>query len=275
MSKVIPAKSKTFLIGEYCVLFGGSAIILATNPEFKLIVQEIEKETTISGVSKESPAFLFYIKHKDVFRNLTIEFIDPYKGSGGLGASSAQFTTLYKLYLSLTHCNFDVNLCLKDYKYFAEKASGSDCISQYYNQHTYFNSKNNTIENLGWNFENIDFAIFKTNFKTATHQHLSQLKPNFNISKLNIYVENVKQSFANKDSDCLISSVNLFYSSLNEFGLALDKTNALVEKIMDTEGVLAAKGCGAMCSDTILVIFDKNKKQNILATAKGLELIII
>lgn len=275
MHKIIAAKSKTFLIGEYCVLFGGSAIILTTIPEFKLVIKTNEKESKITGISEQSPAFSFYIKYKNVFKNLDIEFIDPYKESGGLGASSAQFTTLYKLYLALTHCNLEINSFLKEYKYFAGKASGADCVSQIYNHHIYFDSKNSTAENLEWNFENIDFAIFRTNFKTATHLHLSQLDNNLNVSELKIYVENAKQSFTNKDSDCLISNVNLFFSSLKELGLVLDKTNELVKVFMNTKGVFAAKGCGAMCSDTILVIFDIKNKLNVLETAKRLSLIII
>ncbi len=275
MHKIITAKSKTFLIGEYCVLFGGSSIILTTKPEFKLVIKTNKRESKITGISEQSPAFLFYIKYKNVFKNLNIEFIDPYKGSGGLGASSAQFTTLYKLYLSLTQRNLEINSFLKEYKHFAGKASGADCVSQIYNHHIYFNSKNNITKNLEWNFKNIDFAIFKTNFKTTTHLHLSQLDDNLNISELNIYVENAKQSFVNKDSDCLISNVNLFFSSLKELGLVLDKTNELIKIFMNLKGVFAAKGCGAMCSDTILIIFDTKNKLNVLETAKKLALTII
>jgi roadblock/LC7 domain-containing protein len=34
-----------------------------------------------------------------------------------------------------------------------------------------------------------------------------------------------------------------------------------VEKIMQIDGVVAAKGCGAMCLDTILVIYRKDRSE--------------
>jgi len=262
MQQVITAKSKTFLIGEYCILFGGSAIVLTTSPEFELIVKENEEK--IVGINENSPAFSFYVKHKNVFKNLSIEFIDPHKGSGGLGASSAQFTMLYKLFLSLSRGNLEINSFLAEYKSLAGRASGADCVSQIYNHHVYFNSQNNAVENIEWNFKDIDFAIFKTGLKTSTHLHLSQLSNVIDVSELSEYVENARLAFINKDSNCLVSSVNSFFSSLKKLGFTLDQINKIVENFLKTEGVLAAKGCGAMCSDTILIIFNPEHKANLL-----------
>ncbi|MDR1561005.1 MAG: hypothetical protein LBS23_01475, partial [Holosporaceae bacterium] len=59
-STILSAKCKTFLVGEYSVLFGGSAVLLATNPQFKLQITKNEKSLLV-GVPEESPAFLFYM----------------------------------------------------------------------------------------------------------------------------------------------------------------------------------------------------------------------
>lgn len=275
MCKMITANSKTFLIGEYCVLFGGGAIVITTPPEFKLTVKKNE-ESRIIGINEKSPAFSFYTKHKSIFKDLSIEFIDPHSESGGFGASSAQFTMLYKLFLSLMHCDLKIKSFLEEYKYFAGKASGADCISQIYNHHViHFNSENNLVTNLEWNFDAIDFLIFKTGFKTSTHIHLSQLNENLDISELNIHVENAKLSFVKKDNANLISSVNSFFSSLKKFGFVLENTSELVKSFINIDGVFAAKGCGAMCSDAILVIFDANNKSNVIEEAKKLKLTLI
>ena len=58
MQALFSAGSKTFLVGEYSVLFGGSAVVLVTPPRFELRVKS--GETNLVGVEKDSPAGLFY-----------------------------------------------------------------------------------------------------------------------------------------------------------------------------------------------------------------------
>ena len=49
---ILSAGSKTFLVGEYSVLFGGSAVVLLTPPLFKLQVVEKYTELTVKEKGK-------------------------------------------------------------------------------------------------------------------------------------------------------------------------------------------------------------------------------
>ncbi|MDR2724163.1 MAG: hypothetical protein LBB25_03095 [Holosporaceae bacterium] len=256
--------SKTFLVGEYSVLFGGSAIILVTLPEFKL--QVTKGKTNLKGIDQESPAYCFYELHD--FCNFSMEFVDPHKKSGGFGASSAQFVMLYQLCLKLTHRRFDINLFLREYQDLSQKKnsikpSGADCIAQYYNHHIFFNAQTNVVEKLEWKFPQLDFIILKTKHKVVTHLHLEKLVP-FDIEKLQNLTLNVKKSFLNNDEELLIKSVQGFFDSLKKYNLVIDQNIEAVDKLLRIDGIKAAKGCGAMGADTIIVIFEKRKKNTLL-----------
>lgn len=276
---IIDAKSKTFLVGEYCVTCGGSAIVLCTDPKFRLRIKS-NKNTQLRGIKEGSPAFAFYMENRQFFKNLFIKFIDPYKKTGGFGASSAQFATLYKLRSNIIGENNDINVSkfLDEYRSIAGKGqnikpSGADCLAQFQNNHIYFNSNANKIENLQWNFKDIDFLIFKTGNKVATHEHLRKLSPDFicaNSDHLNQIVERVRKAWIQIDSENFVNNIMDFSASLNNLGLVCDKTQKLVSKILKIEGVLAAKGCGAMASDTIIIIFEKKMRNKVINAMRNI-----
>lgn len=274
---IISAKSKTFLVGEYCVACGGGAILLCTKPDFKLRVKR-SKNAQIRGIDPRTPAFAFYLKNKHIFNNLFIKFIDPYKGMGGFGASSAQFSMLYRLRNRLVGINgVNYSEFLDEYrliagKELAVKPSGADCLAQIQNNHIYFDG-NSKIENLKWDFNNIDFLIFRTGYKTPTHEHLRKLSVDF-ISKycerLAWVVEGVKESWTQNNSVQFGKKIMDFFYLLNELGVVREETKELVSKIIKIDGVLAAKGCGAMASDTIVVIFAKALRDKVVNAIKNI-----
>lgn len=275
---IIEAKSKTFLVGEYCVTCGGSAIVLCTNPKFQLRIKS-SKNTQLRGIKEGSPAFTFYMENRRVFENLFIKFIDPYKSAGGFGASSAQFVTLYKLRNKMVGVNdIDIPKFLDEYRAIAGKnqkikPSGADCLAQFQNDHIYFDSDTNKIENLQWNFKDIDFFIVKTGSKLATHEHLRKLSPDFihaNSNRLTQIVENVKNAWLKCDSKNFVSGIADFYASLNDLGLVYEKTQRLVSKILQIDGVLAAKGCGAMGADTIIIVFENKLRDSVKRNIKSI-----
>ncbi|MDR1982734.1 MAG: hypothetical protein LBQ08_02980 [Holosporaceae bacterium] len=260
---IISAGSKTFLVGEYAVLFGGSAIILVTSPSFKLKTKK--GKTNLVGIKENSPAHRFYASHD--FSNLSIEFYDPHGECGGLGASSAQFAMLYKLYLKLTRQKFDENLFISEYRRNSWSnvgipPSGADCIAQYFDHHIIFDAKLNSAKKLVWNFPGLDFAVFKTDRKVNTHLHLQELG-SIDVKKLQDMSLNVEKSFRHSDGELLIRSVQDFFSLLQEKNLVIDQTIKTVDELLKIEGVKAAKGCGALCADTILVIFEKQKRDTL------------
>jgi mevalonate kinase len=257
------AGSKTFLVGEYSVLYGGCAVVLITPPAFEL--RAAVGETSLLGIEKESPAFRFYESHD--FADLAIEFIDPHNGSGGFGASSAQFVMLYQLYLQLTKRQFDIDLFLNEYKALSECSgrvvpSGADCIAQYFNHHIFFDSQTNNVEKLNWEFPHLDFAIFKTKHKIATHLHLKELRY-MDIAKLQRPILNVKKSFLDNNEQLLIKNTQDFFNFLKDDNLIIDQNIKTVAKLFQIDGVKVAKGCGACGADTILVIFEKQKSRTL------------
>jgi mevalonate kinase len=274
-SDVFYAGSKTFLAGEYSVLFGGSAVVLVTPPEFQL---QVEKgKTNLTGIDRESPACLFYRSHD--FSDLSIKFCDPHGGSGGFGASSGQFTMLYKLYLRLTGQKFSIDSFLGEYKKclpfsVGVAPSGADCLSQYFNRHIFFNSLNRSVEPVDWNFPRLDFFVFKTGRKTLTHVHLRELSP-MDVGELENSVLNLKKSFGNGDEELLIASLGIFFNLLKERKLVLDQTVEIVDRLLKIKGVRSAKGCGALGADSVIVIFEKSAKDVLLREAEALHLSVV
>jgi mevalonate kinase len=265
---IFSAKSKTFLVGEYAVLFGGRAILLATDPEFQLVVSRIDsREAILTGMAESSPGFLFFRKYRRVFDHLEIKFLDPYDGGGGFGASSAQYVLLYRLYSHLTGKPIQLEAFLDEYRYFAGGGrvipSGADCVLQLHNRHIYFDSRNYYVEPLNWNFPDIEFAIFRTNTKVPTHDCLQNL-PTIDVSDLNSYVDDAKKSFLLENAETLCKSVINFSRAIVGKNLATKEIGSAIDLLLCTNGVLAAKGCGAMLADTIVVIFQKKKKKIVL-----------
>ena len=94
MNLMIKIPSKTFLMGEYLALIGGPCLLLNTAPFFCLQVNDAER--LAYNFSDHSPAGKL-IKSKQL-GGLHLNFIDPHDEQGGLGASSAQFLSIYTLF---------------------------------------------------------------------------------------------------------------------------------------------------------------------------------
>jgi hypothetical protein len=149
------------------------------------------------------------------------------------------------------------------------QASGADCVMQYHNRHIYFNSKTNCVTKIAWKFQDVGYAIFKTGFKIATHLHLRELS-RINISGLEECTLNVKQCFAALDSRLLVKNIQKFFDILKEMKLVYTPILDIVDKLLKIDGILAAKGCGAMSADTILVIYDNKLQNSALTGVKNL-----
>jgi mevalonate kinase len=280
-SVIFSAKSKTFLVGEYSVLFGGSAILLLTAPEFQLATEKSTKSGESPAWLEECPpAYGFYAMHENVFRNFHLEFTDPFRGTGGFGASSAKFVLLYRMYLHLTGNEFHLDPFLAQYRSLSEgkdtgpQPSGADCVAQLQGCHTFFDAGRRRLGKIDWNFPNVDFAIFKTGLKVATHQHLRHV-PTLDISRLEECTANVRRGFFELDGDLLARNVQDFFNTLREMRLVLPATSDFVDKFLEVDGVLAAKGCGALSADAILVIFRKGMRDKVNDVGRRLRLAII
>lgn len=263
----IPAK--TFLLGEYAALFGGPAILLTTTPCFEFSLAPTMDWQTIHP---QSPAALWW-QHRH--RQDGFDFVDPYQGLGGMGASSAQFLAAF-LTTNFNPSNaLNYEALLQAYWQCAWsgkglRPSGYDVLAQTAEQCVFI--ADHCIQNTHpWPFNDIDFVLIHTGKKLATHQHLNTLLISKQIEHLATIVHQGQQSFLKQDSALLIEAINQYYQALTQMHFVAEHTQQLIEQFSKHPNVLAAKGCGAMGADIILLLVKREKqvKVDTLAREKG------
>lgn len=248
----IPAK--TFLLGEYAAIAGEPAILLTTTPSFEMSVTEKEQE---NGVHKDSPAGQWWAHHR--ISNNHLHWVDPYHGKGGLGASSAQFLGAYLASCHLLQIRPGYSALLEAYyqcTWSGEglRPSGYDILAQTQNRCVYVHRQQKKIQSFDWGFEDIGFILLHTGQKLATHCHLKNSALDYPLSPLVATVERAKQAFEQTNSEELIVSVNSYQQQLEHLGLVAAHSKEFVKAFKIQDEVLAAKGCGALGSDVILLI---------------------
>jgi len=228
----ISCPSKTFLVGEYAVISGGPALLLATPPNFSWDIEG---------------------------------FFDPYDSLGGFGASGAEFVVQAKK-LGIV----DVWKVLDSYKKKGLSGSGADVVSQWMGGLVYFYAKEHIIQNISWPFENLCVGLIHTGYKLKTHEHLEKLSLT-DFSSLEKIVISCYESIRNKSQELFLKAVRDYSQELNNLGLVAESTKILLNKLSENKIILASKGCGAMGADVILVIIEKQHKdkfEEFCSTAK-------
>ncbi len=257
--------SKTFLLGEYLILGGGPALLVATAPRFSLKVSDSPENQ--KSFHPESPAGLLLQKYPE--RNLKFEFIDPHQSSGGLGASSAQFA----LVQAFSDPGMDLQKIYQSYRLLSvnqdrfDRPSGGDVVAQVNGGLTYFHPLQNRVEKAEWQFDDLDFSLFKTSQKLATHEHLKETRDRlvqFQKSDLlkpaQTAVDQALSSLKNRDAAAFVGAFRSFAAVLNELRFVSDLTKDLLTELKSRPEVLAAKGCGAMGADVICVLHKPQDK---------------
>lgn len=180
---------KTFLLGEYLALVGEPAVLLTNLPKFKItITAQASRQDCIHPFHIDSPAGKFIQKYKKIFNQQEIRFFDPYSGSGGFGASTAQFLAVYafvkKWEINKVEFNEDEirNLhseylnCSYDKRVSHLPPSGMDLVAQLLGGLVFIH-KNNHFQNMILRslLDDYNFLLFKTSIKIPTHEHLAHL----------------------------------------------------------------------------------------------------
>lgn len=257
MKWLIPAK--TFLLGEYAALSGGSAILLTTTPCFEI---SLTTSPSLAGIHPESPAALWW--NKQGIKNYGLNWYDPYHGSGGLGASSAQFLGSYwasRKIRPITNTPIDMLEAYYQVSWSGKgiRPSGYDVIAQSHQGCVYINKINQQIESYHWPFNDLSLILLHTRNKLATHIHLENaLVPN-QKNELSETVDQAHIAFKEKSSSQLIRSINTYHSQLTQLDLVSPYTLQLIRELNhEFPEILAIKGCGALGSDVILIITKQN-----------------
>jgi mevalonate kinase len=269
----IPAK--TFLLGEYAALADLGAMIITTNPCFEL---SLSSSPGLHGIHPDSPAGLFW--EQTQCSDAGLFWHDPFENRGGMGASTAQFLGAYWAACYLENKTPSRTHMLEAYWQFAWsgrglKPSGYDLIAQSLSACVYLNRSHQQCESFLWNFTDLDFILVHTGHKLPTHHHLLEtILPN-DVLKLDAIVTLAKQAFTQSNSLDLVSAVNAYYQALLDMELVCLTTQKLVASLKLHPGVLAAKGCGAMGADVVLLLISPNHTRAIAQALLEMKLKIL
>lgn len=242
--------SKTFLLGEYGVLFGGPIVVLTHAPFF-----EARGNSCSSNFHSESPASLLMSKYgltKD------FDFFDPHDGGGGFGGSTAEVVASLK-----GRVDIGVDELYNDYiKLFSSKdvrPSGADLYSQWSESSPNLKGfkisvfKNGKTSSLNWPFKDIGLLIYKRPKKLQTHNHLNEISKNSkDFNKLISIAENGIEFLKNSDPS-FFDEVNSFAKEQSRLSLLDSDAFLEVERLKKSPEVVGARACGAMGVDVVTV----------------------
>lgn len=283
MSLVFSVPGKTFLAGEYLALAGGPTLVFLSQPCFET---EVSKGVgNVVGLHPESPAGIFISKHRDYFKNFDIQFRDAYAGKGGFGASTAQFLSVYAMWLHKEAHQQDMEKYL-DFKHLLEayydvawngqgqRPSGADLVGQLKGSLTFFEKRQGLISVTSWPFADLEFHLLHTGNKLATHEHLRTL-PVFPTQGLESAFALIRESFDKQQSELFVEGIKSYAQELQKLNFTCEPTLKLLSEIRQIPGVQAAKGCGALGADVVLVVTAQGEAQEFTnyCEGKGLSLL--
>ena len=247
--------SKTFLVGEYLALKGGPAILALTNPTFSI------DESKHLHPDCMAARYWFSKTQKKCDWGLK----DPYFGKGGLGASSAEFLLAY--YQLEGHFDnhqhlYETYLAFSDTSA-VQKPSGYDVIAQTAQGLSVVESLPLRCQSYTWPFAEMGLILIHTGKKLKTHAHLQQALDVSNWKKMANGCEKAIFGLEHQHVDAWIEGMRLFGECLAEAHFVASHTQQTLE-IIKKEPILAAKGCGAMGSDVILVLVEKFRQHTLI-----------
>lgn len=248
----IPAK--TFFLGEYAAIVGAPAILLTTTPCFELTLTD---EPGLQGIHPDSPAGRLWSQHGHVDKGLF--WYDPYHGSGGLGASSAQwlgawFASHHPHKKTATQDQMLNAYFQSAWQGTGVRPSGCDILAQSLHGCVYIHRQQALCQPYAWPFDDLAFILLHTGQKLATHQHLQALTLPHQIEPLAEIVNVAKTAFESADRVCIVDAVNVYHQHLLQLNLVANHSLQLIESLQKKPGVLAIKGCGAMGADVLLLL---------------------
>lgn len=269
---------KTFLVGEYLAIQGGPSIVLATSPRFELRVSErSNQDDAWFNFAPQSPAGRLLDRFQEKARDYRFEFRDPHEGRGGLGASSAQFALVYAWLFGRESLK-DTEQLLRVYRECAWNGeglppSGADLVAQVTGGVTWFDGRRYDARDLRWPFQNLGFTLLRTGSKLATHEHLKRVNSEVPFEELRELVGVATQAIESADGEKLIAVIREAGALLRNAQLCAPHTLRILDELAaKCDWSLAAKGCGAMGADVILILHEKAQASRVAEWARSQEL---
>jgi mevalonate kinase len=266
---VLSVPGKSFLAGEYLALKGGASLIFSSTPRFELVARV--GSGRVEGIHPESPAGKLIHADPTFFSKQDLMFLDPHEGRGGWGASTAQFLATFVLNEWRESCELEtlkalsISRLLESYWQHAwdgkgYRPSGADLVAQYKGSLSLFERRTGLVGIYGWTFSDIDFALIPTGRKLATHEHLKVLA-DFNAEPLEWAMKTLQSALQSGNSQEFVAGIQANAKALTDLGFTTPHAQVLCQQMMEKPGVLAAKGCGALGADVVLVVYEKTQSE--------------
>ena len=276
---VFEVPSKTFIVGEYLALNGTASLVMATEPSF--VIRTGDKE--LGHYHGESPAGRFQSSSGLSDKGFSLN--DPHEGRGGFGRSTAEYLSVYlQNFCSSGDPEQIKNFVRAELQDFVQtyqessggsyRPSGADLVAQVFGGLCWYDGMNFAVDTLNWPFPGYDIFVFHTGKKLQTHSHLESLD-SLNLNALIPILIATRTSLDRENLRVFADAINNYYDALNDLGLSDSDIYQRVEKLRSHPDVLAAKGCGAMGVDTVIVLAESSALANIekLAQAEGLSFV--
>lgn len=268
-SLVFSIPGKSFLAGEYLAMKGGPSLLFTSKPRFELYTTTGTGK--VEGIHPESPAGKLIADNQDFFSKFDLKFTDPHEGRGGWGASTAQFLAVFVFNEWRESCELEtlkslsISRLLDSYWKYAwngegHRPSGADLVAQYKGSLTLFERLTGHVGVYGWTFADIDFALIPTGKKLPTHEHLKTLN-DFNADGIEAALTRIRSSLMSGDSKEFVAGIQDNAKALAALGFVAPYTQEFCKELSQKPGVLAVKGCGALGADVVLVVFDRNQRE--------------
>lgn len=275
LTVAIPAK--TFILGEYAVLEGAGALMLMSEPYFQLQLQPMPRTFHAPTIPfhPKSPVAQLWQDDMVLLDGWKMVFIDPYRGLGGMGRSSAEFIGGWFAKHFLQFGEHDVRLSelLKAYQTVCKPAagltpSGVDVVSQIVQGGFVEVPKDRlSVKSVQWPFDDVEVVLLHTRQHCATAQHLMDITE---VPKaLSDLTFAGLKAFHAKQWDVFLMVLREFVMVQTSLGWLSDYSLALIAFFEKLEGVYAVKGCGAMGADVLAVFCTTAQRMSVMAQARA------
>lgn len=288
---------KIFLLGEYAVLAGLPACVLAVGPRFQLKSREgTDPRSSVASFHPESPAGrLLAAAPRGAWETLSLEFHDPLQGAGGLGASTAQFLLVYRALASELGWSLEWRQVWNRYRELTQSGSklppsGADLVAQWQGGASFFDPARIIHEDLTTRLDSRSFLIFlatrQPGRKVATHSHLEELAQEGFPARDSRLARALEAPLAqglnclrNRDLPGLGKALNHYADALSQAGLEIEATAQDRQALASLPGVLGVKGTGALQADALVLLMDPAesdaRRSQVIeaAQARGLQLL--
>lgn len=236
----------------------------------------------------------------DRSRPLYCKFHDPYDLSGGFGRSTAEwigakainlkseledFEALFKSEIFKTHSVSYWKEYRDLFTHFKKSPSGYDLLAQL-NNTILLKTTETVVDQIesqtghvtlvdgrgdypkilsnGALSLNLGVLVFKTKIKVKTHEHLEALGPE-SLDYVKALSADVAKAYISKDVRTFIVAQKAFDAELRRLHFITLESAGFCDEISKLEGVLHARGCGALGADVIAVFYEPGQSKDLIS----------